>query len=64
MLPVTVEDTGGFQNFSRRRIGEYAFDKPARHTLTVKPVSKAGKAVMDLRSVTLAKANPDPAGGR
>jgi hypothetical protein len=53
VLPVTVQDTGGFQNFVARPVGEFTFDKPGRYTLSVKPVHKPGKAVMDLRSVTL-----------
>lgn len=56
VLPFTVEDTGGFQNFVRRDVGRFTFAKPGRYTLGVKPVNKAGKAVMDLRSVTLTKA--------
>jgi hypothetical protein len=52
-LPVSVQDTGGFQNFVSRNIGELAFAKAGLYTLDVKPVEKAGKAVMDLRSVTL-----------
>ena len=53
VLPVTVQDTGGFQNFVPRTVGEFTFAKPGRYTLSVKPVKKAGKAIMDLRSVTL-----------
>jgi hypothetical protein len=56
VLPVTVQDTGGFQNFVARGIGTFTFDKPGRYTLAVKPVKKPGAAVMDLRSVTLTKA--------
>jgi hypothetical protein len=52
ILKMAVRDTGGFQNFVERNIG--AIDlKPGRHTLTVKPLTKPGLAVMDLRSVTL-----------
>ena len=51
-LKTVVEDTGGFQNFVSRDIG--AIELPAgAHTLSVKPLSKPGVAVMDLRSVTL-----------
>ena len=47
-----VQDTGHFQNFVSRTIG--VFDVPAgRHTLAVKPQSKKGGAVMDLRRVVL-----------
>lgn len=50
---VVVEDTGGFQNFVRRDIGQARFDKPGRYTMTVKPRGRSGVAVMDLREVTL-----------
>lgn len=51
-LTFTVENTGAFQHFIARRIG--VVDLPAgRQTLAVKPQSKKGGAVMDLRQVTL-----------
>ncbi len=51
-LKVTVQDTGGFQNFVARTIG--TIELPAgKLELTVKPLTKPGQAVMDLRSVTL-----------
>ena len=51
-LKMTVEDTGGFQNFKTRDIGQVKL--PAgRHTLSIKPLTKPGKAVMDLRQVEL-----------
>lgn len=52
-LEMTVEDTGGFQSFKPRDVGQIAIDKPGRYTLTVKPKSKANAAVMDLRRVVL-----------
>jgi hypothetical protein len=52
-LPVVVEETGGFQTFVRRDIGTVSIRQPGRHTLTVKPRSKPGMAVMDLREVRL-----------
>jgi arylsulfatase A-like enzyme len=55
-LKATVEDTGHFQNFKLRTIGTVTLDRPGRHTLTVRPRSKPGLAVMDLRSVTLTPA--------
>lgn len=55
-LTVTVQDTGGFQNFVTRRIGRFHFDKPGEYTLTVKPAHKPGVAVMDLRQVTMTRA--------
>ena len=52
-LMFKVEQTGGFQAFVKRDIGELTFDKPGRYTLTVKPKSKPGPAVMDLPQVVL-----------
>jgi len=52
-LKFTVKDTGGFQAFEKREVGELAIVKTGRHTLTVTPKSKPGVAVMDLREVTL-----------
>lgn len=49
----TVKDTGGFQNFEAREVGTVTLAKPGRHTLTVKPKTKPGVAVMDLRQVVL-----------
>src|SRR5258706_8251841 len=51
-LKMTVQDTGGFQNFVERNIGRVELKKGA-HRLAVKPLSKPGGAVMDLRAVTL-----------
>ncbi len=51
-LNLTVEDTGGFQNFVRRDLGEIELSA-GKHTLTVKPQTKPGVAVMDLREVRL-----------
>lgn len=51
-LKMTVQDTGHFQNFVSRNIG--VIELPAgKHSLEVKPLTKPGLAVMDLRSVTL-----------
>lgn len=51
-LKTTVQDTGGFQNFVERKLGTIEL-KPGTHVLTVKPLTKPGLAVMDLRWVTL-----------
>ncbi len=52
MLTFTVEDTGHFQRMICRTIGEV--ELPAgRQTLAVKPRTKPGAAVMDLRRVVL-----------
>ena len=54
-LTMTVDDTGGFQNFVLRKLGTLTL--PAgKYTLTVKPKTKPGVAVMDLRQVTLRSA--------
>lgn len=54
-VSMTVEDTGGFQEFRRRLLGTVRLDKPGRHTLTVRPRTKAKDAIMDLRQVLLRK---------
>jgi hypothetical protein len=51
-LKVTVQDTGGFQNFVEREIGTVELGMGTQ-TLAVKPMSKPGVAVMDLRWVKL-----------
>ena len=51
-LKLTVQDTGGFQNFVERDIGQIELKK-GPHRLEVRPLTKPGVAVMDLRSVTL-----------
>jgi arylsulfatase A len=53
----TVEETGDFQKFVARTIGKIAFARPGDYTLNVKPRSKPGAAVMDLRQVRLAPVN-------
>jgi arylsulfatase A-like enzyme len=52
-LHLTVEDTGHFQNFKAREVGQVRLDQAGRYTLRVTPRRKAAGAVMDLRSVTL-----------
>ncbi len=44
---------GGRRVVVARDIGRFRLDQAGRHTLTVKPIHKAGVAVMDLRSVIL-----------
>lgn len=51
-----VQDTGGFQEFVRRDIGELTLSEAGRYQLVVRPLSKPGVAVMDLREVRLAPA--------
>jgi arylsulfatase A len=55
-LKHSVEDTGGFQNFVEHDIGTMEL-AAGKHTLSVKPQSKPGRAVMDLRQVVLKPAN-------
>lgn len=52
-LTFTVEQTGGFQNFVPRIIGQITLDKPGRHQLEIRPQKKPGPAVMDVREVRL-----------
>jgi hypothetical protein len=63
VLPVTVQDTGGFQNFVPRVIGQFTFERAGAYTLEVRPVKKPGLAVMDLRQVTLREVTESGAGG-
>ena len=51
-LPVQVQETGHFQNFIPRNIGTVSL-AAGEHTLAVRPRSKPGGAVMDLRQVIL-----------
>jgi arylsulfatase A-like enzyme len=52
-LTFTVKETGGFQVFEAREIGTLTVGEAGRQTLTVKPLTKPGAAVMDLRQVVL-----------
>ena len=54
-LQMIVEDTGHFQNFVWKELGMLSFDKPGTYKLTVKPITKPGIAVMDLRQIRLTK---------
>jgi hypothetical protein len=56
-LTTIVQETGGFQNFLERDLGQFRLDHPGIFTLAVHPKSKPGLAVMDLRSVLLKPAN-------
>jgi hypothetical protein len=58
VLKFTVKDTGHFQNFVARDIGRFTLATPGRYTLAVKPKTKPGMAVMDLRQVTLRPISP------
>jgi arylsulfatase A-like enzyme len=58
MLELTVPETGGFQQFRDQELGRITIDQAGRHTLEVRPRSKPGPAVMDLREVRLAPVRP------
>ena len=51
-LKFTVQDTGHFQNMILRTIGQVEL-ATGKHSLAVKPKTKPGAAVMDLRRVVL-----------
>ena len=48
----TVEDTGHFQNFRSRKVGQMQLSAGVQ-TLAIKPINKAKAAVMDVREVRL-----------
>ena len=52
-LEFTVDDTGGFQNWKVRELGEVSFEKAGEHRLEIRPKNKKGVAVMDVRRVRL-----------
>lgn len=51
-LEFTVEETGHFQRFAAREVGALEL-AAGENTLVVRPISKQGAAVMDLRRVIL-----------
>ena len=52
-FPFVVEDTGHFQNFVPRQLGEVQLDRPGTYSLAVKPQRKQAGAIMDIRQVRL-----------
>jgi hypothetical protein len=48
-----VEETGHFQNFVPRYVGQMKLGRPDQFRLAVKPIKKAAGAVMDLRRIRL-----------
>ena len=52
-LGFTVKDTGHFQNFIPRDLGTVSFKETGRQRLEIRPVKKAGGAVMDIRQILL-----------
>ena len=49
----TVKDTGHFQNFVMRRLDDVAFITTGPHTIEVRPLQLAAKAIMDVREIRL-----------
>ena len=52
-----VEDTGHFQNFVPRKLGQVHFAKVGEYSLWVKPQRKQAAAVMDIHRISLTPAN-------
>ncbi len=48
-----VKDTGGFQNWEPVELGQMKIDRAGKHRLSIKPVTQAGKAVMDIQKILL-----------
>jgi arylsulfatase A len=57
MLKYTVKETGGFQAFQLVDLGVVTLSEAKRYPITIKPQSKPGPAVMDLRKITLTPIN-------
>ncbi len=53
MLPFLVEETGHFQHFVPRIVGEVRLPRPDSYELRLIPIKKAGGAVMDVRQIRL-----------
>ena len=52
-LKFVVEDTGHFQNFKKRYIGDFDFSEAGLYTVAIRPIKKAKVAVMDVRQMDL-----------
>ncbi len=52
-IEFTVEDTGHFQNFKPRKIGQFTFNKPGVYNVDIRPIKKAKVAIMDVRLIEL-----------
>ena len=57
-LPMTVVDTGHFQNFQPRVIGKIKLEKAGRMELTVRAKSKAKAAIVDIRQIVFRPVSP------
>ena len=51
-LQFTVKDTGHFQNFVQRKVGTVSLAK-GEHRFWIRPIKKAGGAIMDVRRIRL-----------
>ena len=52
-LTFKVVETGGFQNWKEIPLGEVNLDVVGKQKIAIKPVNKAGKAVMDVQRLIL-----------
>lgn len=52
-LSVPLKGTGSWNRYVTMDLGDISIDRPGPRALAVKPVSKTGSAVMNLRSLTL-----------
>ncbi len=57
-LDWTVADTGSFHTFTFLELGRITIEEPGNHTLAVKPKTKSGVAIMDLRQIVLVPVLP------
>ena len=55
----TVEETGHFQNFKERVVGQVTFAEAGPQTLEIRALSKPGPAVMDVRLIVLVPAKAE-----
>ncbi len=56
-LTFKVADTGGFQNWKDVVVGEIAFAEAGTQRLVIDPLTRANKAVLDVRKVVLTPVN-------
>lgn len=52
-LKLTVPATGGFQAFVPQDLGIVSFEKPGRYDIVIRPRTKVGVAVMDVRRIVI-----------
>ncbi|NBR05082.1 MAG: hypothetical protein EBT92_04850 [Planctomycetes bacterium] len=63
-FPFVVEDTGGFQMFKPRIVGEVEIAKEGKYSLEIRAIKKAKGAVMDVRQIRLIPADAAPEKGK